>query len=319
MSCYRREILSRYQDGSLDETRSAEIASHLDGCVECREVLRTLGRAGLFLRIAVGSHRSAECLADEELGAYLAGVMRAEDRRRVEEHLAGCRICLHEVAVLSDDAATTPVAESPRPDARALARFARLAPAASRRSFVARVPWRRIAAVAAALVVAVAVGGHYLSRPVPTLPVAAAMPPDWRPLRYVTEASFGGTDALVPTGSAELGRFAREAGIVLREIERLHEAPRPEALELVREDILNSGLVETVARLREFTHEDRDRRFLNDCEYVLMEVVKADARDLDSPDGGLTRIVSEMRRLKLTETARLIEMEGSRSQWLAGL
>ena len=315
MSCYDREILSRYQDGSLADAECWRIASHLDGCADCRETLLELGRAGLYLRIAVGSRRSAECLSEEEVGAYLSGAMFETDRRRVEEHLANCRWCLHEIAVMSDDSGVTPADESPLPDTQALARFAKLAPAPhAQRSL----PWRRLASVAAALLVATAAGWYMLSRPAGETPETAVA--DWRPLGTVMDVSFGGTDGMmVPTGSLELARFAREAAAVLREVERVHENPRREALDLVREDILNSGLVESVARLREFTREERDRRFLNDCEYVLMQVVKADGRDLGSPGGDLSRIVSEMRRLKLSETARLIELEGNRSQWLAGL
>jgi hypothetical protein len=50
-----------------------------------------------------------------------------------------------------------------------------------------------------------------------------------------------------------------------------------------------------------------------------MQVVKANRGDLASSDSALARAVSEIHRLKLTETARLVELERSRSQWLAGL
>ncbi len=329
MSCYSREILSRYQDGSLAPAEVRRVDAHLDECESCREVLRSLGRAGLMLRLTVGSHRAGECLAEEELGAYLAGVMRAEDRGRVEEHLTKCSRCLHEVAVMSDDAMSEPAEGAPEPDAKAMARFTAIAPTrtevrASRRSW--RWSWH-YAAAAAALALATFAGSH-ITGPAPAATegapetavatiTPAAMP---RPLRYITEVSFGGSDTLVaPASSAEMTRFARETGTLLREIERVNETPRREAFELLQEDILNSGLVESVARLRELTREERDRRFLNDCEFVLMQVVKSDGRDLDSPVGDLTRVVAEMRRLKLAETARLLEMEGSRSQWLAGL
>lgn len=318
MRCYDREILSRYQDGSLRDAESRRIAAHLDGCASCRETLRSLGRAGLFLRIAVGSHKAKECLSEEELGAYVAGVLRAQDRDMVERHLLDCRRCLHEVAVLSDDAALTPGAESPAPDAKAMERFLKLAPAPERRARrFAPMPWLVGAGLAAAVIAAAFAGWHFLSV---ATPGPSTMTADWRPPGYVTEISYGSMDGFgIPSSGTEMGRFARDAGTALREIERINERPRREAFELLQEDILNSGLVETVSRLRESTREERDRRFLNDCEYVLMQVVKADGRDLDSPDGDLARIVSEIHRLKLTETARLVEMEGSRSQWLAGL
>ena len=338
MPCYGREILSRYQDGSLSDADSRRIAAHLDGCEPCCETLRSLGRAGLMLRVTVGSHRSEECLAEEEIGAYLAGAMKPEDRERIELHLSKCNRCLHEVAVMSDDSIFAPDAgeNAPgdgvfappepafAPSPKAFARFLAIGRPEKKTRLATR-PWRYVAA-AAALVIATFAGGGFalIHHNDATSPAGAAatvaasgMP---RLLRYVTDVSFDSTDSLfAPSGSAELTRFAREAGTLLREVERVNEGPRREAFELLQDDILNSGLVESVARLRESTREERDRHFLNDCEYVLMQVVKSDGRDLDSPVGDLARIVAEIRRLKLSETARLVEMEGSRSQWLAGL
>ncbi len=325
MACYDRETLSRYQDGSLSEAEGRRIAAHLDACAGCRGTFAALGRAGLYLRLTVGSRRTAECPTDEEMGAYLAGVMRAEDRDRIELHLAECRICLHEVAAMSDEGMLTPGEEGPEPDARAMARFAALVPSASRaRRRPALTTWLGRVGVAAALIAAAVVAGWLLpGRDATETPVessAATLSADGRPMRYVTEASFAPTDGwAIPSGGAELGRFARESGSVLREIERLLQNPRRQTFELAREDLLNSGLLERVAPLREFAREERDRRFLNDCEYVFLQVVKAEAGDLETPDGDLSRIVSEIRRLKLIETARLVEMEGSKSQWLAGL
>ncbi len=42
MACYDREILSRYQDGSLSEVEGRRIAGHLDECATCRETFAAL-------------------------------------------------------------------------------------------------------------------------------------------------------------------------------------------------------------------------------------------------------------------------------------
>ncbi len=40
------------------------------------------------------------CLTDEEISAYIDGVVSAEERARIEDHLAKCSFCLHNVAEL---------------------------------------------------------------------------------------------------------------------------------------------------------------------------------------------------------------------------
>ena len=42
------------------------------------------------------------CLTDEEMSAYIDGVVDADLRRRIEEHLAECAVCLHHVAELKE-------------------------------------------------------------------------------------------------------------------------------------------------------------------------------------------------------------------------
>jgi anti-sigma factor RsiW len=128
MQCYDWEMLSRYQDGSLGDGENQHIAEHLMECPSCQEKMRSLGQVGLFFRIALGSRRHAECLSDEELGAYLSGRSSPEDRTRVEAHLLICPKCLHEVAVLSDPEMLATSARSPVPDVRAQERFRHLAP-----------------------------------------------------------------------------------------------------------------------------------------------------------------------------------------------
>ena len=42
------------------------------------------------------------CLTDEEMSAYVDGVVDADLRRRIEKHLAECPVCLHHVAELKE-------------------------------------------------------------------------------------------------------------------------------------------------------------------------------------------------------------------------
>jgi hypothetical protein len=118
---------------------------------------------------------------------------------------------------------------------------------------------------------------------------------------------------LCPDGTA-LAEFAREAGDLLREIELIGRQARAERFAMVQQDILHSGIIENVARLKELSGDRRDRKFLTDCEYLLMQVVKTDRDDLEA---SLARLLSEIRRLQLIETARLIEIERGWSPCLA--
>jgi len=321
MKCLDWETLSRYQDGSLDESRSRSICEHLLGCPSCRAKMRALGRAGLFLRIALGSHRHVECPTEEELGAYLSGRMLAEDRRRVEGHLTGCAKCLHEVALLSDPEMLRRSAGSPVPDRAAFTRLRALVPQPSfiRRMTVPAATWG-LRAVAAVLLVTLTLG--HLGIPgsaeeSATFAVAqvSEVGTEVGSRARVVEVSLSSDSTLLQPDTTDLAQFAREAGLVLREIERIAQEPRRDSFELVQEDILNSGMVEGIARLTELTRDRRDRKFLRDCEYLLMRVVKVETPEFTQ---GLSTLISEIRRLNLIETARLIEMEGGRSQWLAG-
>ena len=320
MKCPDWEILSRYQDGSLSEALNREICEHLMGCWTCQEKMRSLGKAGLYFRIGLASRRDTDCLDPEALGAYLSGEMSRADRRRVEGHLVQCPKCLHEVAVLSNPELMTRESASPVPTKSALTRFKRLLPP-KRRSVVRLTFGWGLQAAAAAIVVAVVVGMFLNSRPLNTpggmggllaTPTGGVVYADEGDFAYPARLESDAT-ALQPDTTA-MADFAREAGVILREIELISDRPGANRLRLVQEDILNSGIIESVARLKERVGDRRDLAFLNDCEYLLMRVVKAERETLKTD---LTELISEIRRLKLIETARLVEMEGGWSQWLA--
>jgi anti-sigma factor RsiW len=350
VECLDLKTLSLYQDGSLDESQSENIREHLLECEECAQSLRTLGRTGLFFRIELGSHKNGECPGEEEIGAYVGGEMAAADRVRIEAHLLNCSKCLHEVALLSEPAMAAPDESAPDADAKALERFKALAdgPArvgSPRRTWRAVLGWGLPAAAAASVLVALTAGWMWPGKATKTDPAAApvaskaAHPPARvsSPLlmpiagpvasRNVGPAAheFAATadevllssdvSALQPD-TTDLAQFAREMGLILREVERISKRPAFEDLELVQEDIGNSGLAHTVASLKENVGDSQGRKFLADCEYVLMRLVQVER---DTLDRDLTSLVGEIKRLNLTETARLMELERGRSRWLAGL
>lgn len=97
--------------------------------------------------------------AEADLGAYVLGALEPAERRRVEEHLAGCPTCAAELAEFEalpelldrvDPADLTPVAVTPSPEL-----FARMSAAAVPPS---RLRVRAVALVAAALLVVLGVG-----------------------------------------------------------------------------------------------------------------------------------------------------------------
>jgi len=324
MQCYDWEILSRYQDGSLGDAENQCIAEHLMGCPSCQEKMRFLGQVGLFLRIALGSRRHAECLADEELGAYLSGRMSVEDRTRVEAHLLICPTCLHDLAALSDPETLTTSSESPVPDVRAHERFKHLAARPRVREPMLRmVTGWGLRAVAAGLLAALALGSWWTPEvpEVPTGPGGTALS-EMRPVGavsgggFLSEISLGPERTMLPPDSTDLARFAHDVELIFREIERVGDKPRFNTFEMVQEDILNSGVVESIARLKELTRDVRELQFLGDCEYLLMRVVKVEHTSVGQE---LPYLITEIRRLNLIETARLLEMEGGRSLWLASL
>jgi hypothetical protein len=285
--------------------------------------MHSLGQAGLFFQIALGSRKHADCLGNEELGTYVSGRMSGKDRARMEAHLLACPKCLHEVAVLSDPGMLTASAGSPVPDSKARERFARLAP----RPWAAEPALRTIRewglrAAAAGLLAALALGSWWTSQtPQVATSLSETVLSEIRPLGLISggilsEVSLGSERMALQPDRADLAQLAHEVGLIFREMQRATDRPRSGSFEMVQEDILSSGVVESMARLKEVTRDARDRQFLDDCEYLLMRAVKVETTEIGQE---FTDLVTEIGRLNLIETARLLEMEGGRSLWLASL
>ena len=315
MACLDWELLSRYQDASLEALENGRISAHLMVCTSCQEKLRSLGDAGLFFRIALSSQRDKECPPAEQLGAYLSGSLAAPDRRRLETHLVSCSVCLHEVAVLGDEGAFEPTVDSPMPEERALGWFASLAPAPVERRLGLRRAGTWGLRVAAALLPLVLIFGQATQSPeVPGVTAVASA--DTTGSHVLTEVGLNSGEMLLEEESADLTQFAREAGFIFRQVQHVAERPRVQSFELVKEDILRSGILEDVVRLKESTSDLREQQLLRNCEYLLTQIAKVEPTNMDR---SLRTLASEIRRLNLIENARLVEMESDGTQWLAGL
>jgi anti-sigma factor RsiW len=318
------EILSLYQDGSLDAGRMKQVDEHLLECEACQEQFRELGRAGLFLQIGMASRKHAECLSEEELGAYLSGRMSRRDRSRIEGHLLICRRCLKEVSDVADPELFEASNDSPAPDAAALARFALLAQGAQRPASRTVLRWSLSTAAAALLAVAVGLSYSYLAgSPGPTMaPVAEPVVEAGRANVTSSSAPESTPERLElisdPTvlqpDSTDMAAFAREIGVILAGVQNLGRNPDVQMLEILKEDVLHSGLVNALARLTENTRDLEERKFLIDCRDVLMRLVQLDRKDFRQE---LPLLLKDVRDMNLIETARLMELERGTAPWLA--
>jgi len=110
VQCPRDEDLSRLADGErLPEARRRRIEDHLERCDVCRAAYRRYLALGELLKDALG--RMEGCgsvdtevahVSREMLGTYLDGGPEADERVRIEQHLAQCDECLQELASLRD-------------------------------------------------------------------------------------------------------------------------------------------------------------------------------------------------------------------------
>ena len=322
-------MLSRYQDGALDEQTARRVAEHLLSCPACEERFRVLGKLGLFLRIGLGRPKNTPCPTSEEIAAYLAGHVSAEHRERIENHLAGCERCLHEVAVFSDDAFERLTPSSPVPTRRALAAFAQLnqKPVPPSRWRRARTFAWRTALRAAAAVVLVAVLVPITTRHAPketpsnttATDLANAPEPevvestDVAVVEPVLLAELPEEGQILASDNPALSHFARQMRLILQQVNETAEGPTVQRVELLQEDVLNSGLVNSVEELSAETRDPANRKFLVNCKYVLLKIVRMDKANASND---LLVLVNELRQMNLTETARLIELEGGGLLWL---
>ena len=114
--------------------------------------------------------------------------------------------------------------------------------------------------------------------------------------------------------STDMAAFAREMGVILTGLQNLGHSPDAEMLEILKEDVLNSGLVNTLARLTEITRDPEDRRFLANSKDALMRLVQLDR---DGLERDLPVLLKDVRELNLIEAARLLELERGTTPWLA--
>ena len=326
MKCPDLQILSRYQDGGLDEENSRLVQEHLESCPSCNERFKQLGKMGLFLRIGLGRPRKTPCLSAEELGTYLAGGVSPDHRERLEAHLAGCERCLHEVALFSDGAFEPPGEFSPVPTRRALADFALLnRKACTRRDRVRRVLVHvaRTAVAAAATVLVITLtfyagtGTPSSSEPANVTVTTEGMEPDVGVNvlgdAYTTLASLDQETEMLVADHSSLARFARQMRLILHQTMEATSSPTDERVAMLKEDVLSSGLVNSVEELSSEVKDPRIQAFLVQCKCVLLRVAKIDRNNASND---LIALVNEIQHMNLSEQARLMELEGGGSLWL---
>lgn len=105
MNCLDIDMLSRHLDHELEPQQQQEVVAHLSTCPHCAERLRTLQTQALELRSAwsgapTPGSPGAACYRAENLSAYATGLLSAQEDAGVEQHLATCDTCLHEVMAI---------------------------------------------------------------------------------------------------------------------------------------------------------------------------------------------------------------------------
>ncbi|GAH40500.1 unnamed protein product, partial [marine sediment metagenome] len=314
--CPELQVLSRYQDGGLDEKTACQVRQHLMACPACEERFRTLGKLGLFWRVGLGRPKNTPCLTAEEVGTYLAGRTRSEQRERIEAHLAGCESCLHEVALFSDVGFERLSPSSPVPTRRALAEFAKLNRQHSRPPWLRRTASIALRAAAALLLATMILPITSLIRtePDPGSPLAetGTVGPYGETAGMVTIeavllAELPDEGQLLVSQGSSLVRLTRQMRLILQQTLAAASSPTEERVGLLQEDVLNSGLVNSIEELSAEVTDPHILRFLVDSKCVLLKVVRMDKSDASDD---LSMLVNELRQMNLIETARLIELRG---------
>jgi len=110
MFCPSDESLIRFACEGTPADDMSDIEQHISGCEKCRKELAFIRGLEATLPDLVGAEAtpalsSEECPGAPSLAAYLDNAGSAEERSRLEAHLARCRSCLHEVMVAADQLA----------------------------------------------------------------------------------------------------------------------------------------------------------------------------------------------------------------------
>jgi anti-sigma factor RsiW len=113
MACPSDESLIRFVCGEVPTNDMAGIEKHIEGCEKCRKELTFIRGLEANLPELVGAEISPilspeECPGAPSLAGYLDDAGSAEERSRIEAHLARCRSCLHEVIAAADRLAGAP-------------------------------------------------------------------------------------------------------------------------------------------------------------------------------------------------------------------
>ena len=100
---------------------------------------------------------------------------------------------------------------------------------------------------------------------------------------------------------------------ILHQTEAAGSSPTQERLEMLKEDVLSSGMVDSVEELSSETKDARVQEFLTNSKSVLLAIARMDTSDASN---SLIAVANEIQRMNLSEMSRLMELEGGGSLWL---
>ncbi len=101
-TCPDFEDLSRYVDGELDESRSAEVQAHATECAQCLKVLATVGTwLDATSAPSDAAFGGSPCATMELLVGYMTNGLAADDRQGVDGHVRTCDECMRTLTLLN--------------------------------------------------------------------------------------------------------------------------------------------------------------------------------------------------------------------------
>ena len=104
MDCLTPKDLLAAWDGVLSEAERKEQAAHLAQCPRCSALEKTVRELVLLATAAAPTAPLAaagSCPTESELLDYVAPRVTGAERNQLEAHLAGCRLCLWQVAAMA--------------------------------------------------------------------------------------------------------------------------------------------------------------------------------------------------------------------------
>jgi hypothetical protein len=107
-SCPETIALSSFFDNECEKGEYEEIRIHIQDCAICADQIKRFQAADGYLKthavnlmVLTEGPRKEDCLTPEVMTSFFHDILSPDDKRRVEEHLDGCDICLTEFCLLA--------------------------------------------------------------------------------------------------------------------------------------------------------------------------------------------------------------------------